>query len=231
MRIFNREFTPTQIWGAVGVLVLLVAVLILVRMQYARERAALETALTQASFTASENLRNPAIFSHEDVDRIASLQESVAMLANIEKRIIETKVYLIKSERESALQYMDYLNRIARKLNEVSDSEASAKASVDEYLSSLTVLKSSSSSERTATLTEMERDRTVARYATDLSYQECVLLRDLMEQYPQMYTLSKATLDGDVLIPPSSWKTFEKALGDEIKRRDERRKSFNPGLN
>lgn len=231
MRIFRRDFSTAQIVSAATILIVLVSSIILARMQYTREYAALEAALTQASFTASENLRNPAIFTHEDTDRIASLQESVAMLAGIEKRIMESKVYLIRSERESALQYMDYLNRLARKLNEVSDSEASAKASVDEYQNSLSLLKSSNAAQRTATLQEMERDRTVARYATDLSYQECVLLRSLMEQYPQIYTLSQATLDGDLLINPSSWKTFEAALGEEIKRRQKRRGEFNPAMN
>lgn len=212
-------------------LVLLVAGLILAQMRYTRERAALETDLTQASFTTSESLRNPAIFTHEDADRIASLQQSVSMLADIEKRMTNTKVYLIQSQRESALQYMDYLSRFARKLNEVSESEASAKASVDEYQNSLTLLKSSNAAQRTTALQEMERDRTVARYATDLAYQECVLLRGLMEQYPQIHTLIKTTLENQLLIDPSSWKSFEKNLNEEIERRQARRVQFNPAAN
>jgi hypothetical protein len=227
----SKRILRLPVYRSAAVLVLVVLICAALVTQRARERSLLSTLLAQASFTTSESLRNPAIFTHDGTEDLASLHQAASLLAEIHAKIAAAKIYLNKNPQQTALRYTEYLNRIATKLNDVSDSRGLAQESIAQYENSLTWLKSTNAGQRASAFQEMETNRRAARNASELAYQECVLLSRLLEQYPQMQAISDTSLGPNLLIEASSLSAFKIALEAEIQNRNALRKQFNQAAN
>ncbi len=175
-------------------------------------------------------LGSPANLTGEPESALSELGERAEEISRVHDEVVLTKVYFAKNAAQAALEYTDYTARIGIKLVQVARSEQRARTSFENYSRSVEVLKASSLATRAQAAEEANSMTSEARAATELAYQECVLLATLTRELPAVRSRSQKALPTLGQDPQPAIAALSPRLQAALEAAHARRKIFNPGV-
>lgn len=215
---------------AVGILVLLmtVAVFIALPVMRAHEVRRLEVRVEASSAILSRALQNPALFTGTPDENVAQLKTDAAELSRLHDEVVLMRVHLATGAQRAALTYTDYAGRVGSKLVQVATARRAALDTFGKYDEAVQALKISSMANRAAAQADVNQFVSDTRAATELAYQECVLLKTLTSEFGIIKTQALGSLPSVGTDVDAQISALRPTLNKVILEAHEMRKPFNP---